>query len=322
MKRTFGANQVPIPKSVGFVEVGPRDGLQNEHVIVPTHDKIELINRAIAAGVKRIEVASFVRADLVPQMADGEDVVRALPDNNGVSYIGLVLNQKGAKRALDTKVHELGAVATATDSFGKRNQGQTQRQSVDVSNEIVRMAREAGRKGQTTISVAFGCPFEGEVPPQRVIDMAKRLTESQPIEIAIADTIGVAVPAQVSELVARVKEAIAPIPVRVHFHNTRNTGLANVWAAFEAGAQIIDASIGGLGGCPFAPKATGNVPSEDVAYLLARSGVATGLDLAKLIETANWFSEVMGRPLPGMVSRAGAFPPPAMVVAGGSGGRG
>jgi len=296
-------------KSVGFVEVGPRDGLQNESMIVSTRDKIELITRALAAGVKRIEVASFVRADLVPQMADGEDVVRALPDDNGVSYIGLVLNQKGAARALETRVHELGAVATATDSFGQRNQGQTRDQSVDVSNAIVRMAHAAGRKGQVTISVAFGCPFEGEVPPDRVIAMAKRLADSKPVEIAIADTIGVAVPPQVTELVTRVREAIAPIPVRVHFHNTRNTALANVWAAYEAGASVIDASIGGLGGCPFAPKATGNVPSEDVAYLLARSGVETGLDLAKLIDTANWLSSVMGKPLPGAVSRAGGFPP-------------
>jgi hydroxymethylglutaryl-CoA lyase len=296
---------------ISFVEVGPRDGLQNESVIVPTRDKIELIERAIAAGVKRIEVASFVRPDLVPQVADGEDVVRALADGNGVSYIGLVLNQKGAKRALETKVHELGAVATATDSFGKRNQGQTRDQSVDISNEIVRMAQAAGRKGQVTISVSFGCPFEGEVPADRVIEMAKRLTDSRPIEIAIADTIGVAVPGQVADLVGRVKEAIAPIPVRVHFHNTRNTAIANVWAAYQAGATIIDASIGGLGGCPFAPKATGNVPSEDVAYLMARSHVDLGLDLQKLIETAQWLSGVMGKPLPGAVSRAGGFPSPA-----------
>ena len=297
-----------MSKPISFVEVGPRDGLQNESQIVPTAQKIELITRAVAAGVRRIEVASFVRGDLVPQMADGEDVVRALPETNAVSYIGLVLNQKGAARALQTKVHELGAVATATDSFGKRNQGQTRDQSIDVSNAIVGMAREAGRKGQVTISVAFGCPFEGEVPPERVVDMAKRIAESRPIEIAIADTIGVAVPPQVSDLTARVRVAIAPIPVRVHFHNTRNTAIANVWAAYEAGATIVDASIGGLGGCPFAPKATGNVPSEDVAYLFERAHVATGLDLAKVIEAARWMSEVLGKPLPGAVSKAGGFP--------------
>ena len=241
-------------------------------------------------------------------MADGVDVVAALPDTTAVSYIGLVLNQKGATRALETRVHELGAVATATDSFGQRNQGQTRDQSIEISNAIVKMARDAGRRSQTTISVAFGCPFEGEVPPDRVVEMAKRLADARPIEIALGDTIGVAVPPQVSELVTRVKEAIAPIPVRVHFHNTRNTAIANVWAAYQAGATVIDASIGGLGGCPFAPKATGNVPSEDVAYLFQRAHVATGLDLAKLIDTAQWVSTVMGRPLPGMVSRAGAFP--------------
>ena len=171
------------------------------------------------------------------------------------------------------------------------------------------MAQAAGRKGQVTISVAFGCPFEGEVPAERVIAMAEELARSDPIEIALADTIGVAVPPQVADLVHRVKEAIAPIPVRVHFHNTRNTAIANVWAAYQAGASVIDASIGGLGGCPFAPKATGNVPSEDVAYLLWRSHVKTGLNVQKLIDAANWMTEVIGRPLPGAVSRAGSFPP-------------
>jgi len=297
-------------RRVGFVEVGPRDGLQNEKTVLPTATKLELIARALAAGVKRIEVASFVHPERVPQMADAEAVVEALPEREGVRYIGLALNARGVERALNTKVHEVGAVCATTDAFAQVNQGQTSEESLAVATEIVRAARAGGRLGQITISAAFGCPFEGEVAPARVLDMAKRAAESRPIEIALADTIGVAVPGQTSELVMRVKDAIAPIPVRAHFHNTRSTAVANVWAAVEAGASAVDASIGGLGGCPFAPKSTGNVASEDVAYLLQRSGVETGLDLAKLIETVDWLSGVLGRSLPGMVSRAGVFPKP------------
>lgn len=295
-------------KRVGLVEVGPRDGLQNEPVPFTTLRKVEFIRRALDAGVTRIEVASFVHPKRVPQMADAEALLEKLPEREGVRYIGLALNDRGVERALQTKVHELGAVCAATDSFARANQGQTAEESLSTAMEVVRRARAGGRLGQITISVSFGCPFEGEVRLARVLDMARRAAESQPIEIALADTIGVAVPPQVSERIARVREAIAPIPVRAHFHNTRNTGLANVWAAVEEGALVVDGSIGGLGGCPFAPKATGNVPSEDVVYLLQRSGVETGIHLEKLIAAAQWLSGEAGRTLPGMVSRAGSFP--------------
>lgn len=293
---------------IEFIEVGPRDGLQNEAKIVSTADKIELIERALAAGVKRIEVASFVHPERVPQMADAEAVIAGLKLVPGVTYIGLVLNKRGALRALATPVQELGAACMATDSFGTRNQGQTAAESVQVASEIVRLAKAEGRRAQITISVAFGCPFEGRVDPQRVIDMAKAAAECEPIEISLGDTIGAGAPGPVGELVSRVREAIHPIPLRVHFHNTRNTGLANVWAAVQAGATIVDGSIGGLGGCPFAPGATGNVPSEDVIYLLENSGIATGLKLPVLIEAAQWLSGVMGKTLPGALSRAGDFP--------------
>ena len=296
--------------TIEIVEVGPRDGLQNEKVIVSTGYKVELIRRAVAAGARRIEIASFVNPRRVPQMADAEEVVALLGAPAGVTRIGLVLNERGAERAIASGVDQLGAVAVATDAFGVRNQAQDSAQSVDVAGRIVAMARAAGRSAQVTISVAFGCPFSGEVDPDHVVDIAKRLAVHHPTEIALADTIGVAVPPQVAQLVARVREAIAPIPVRAHFHNTRNTGIANVWAAAQSGATVIDASIGGLGGCPFAPGAAGNVATEDVAYLFARSGVETGLRLADLISTARWLGGVMNKDMPSMLARAGGFPSP------------
>ncbi len=296
----------PLSRSIEFVEVGPRDGLQNEALLVSTEHKIELIRRAIAAGVRRIEVASFVNPSKVPQMADAEAVVAALGQPVGVTRIGLVLNQRGAQRALAAGLDQLGAVAVASDAFGARNQGQTSAESLAVASEIIGMAQAAGISAQVTIAVAFGCPFSGAVDPSHVVRMAQALAQAGPVEIALADTIGVAVPAEVSALVNAVCAAIAPLPVRVHFHNTRGTGIANVWAAVEAGANVVDGSIGGLGGCPFVPGAAGNVASEDVAYLLARSGVATGLDLPKLVETARWLGGVMGKEMPSMLSKAGA----------------
>lgn len=298
-------------RQVEIVEVGPRDGLQNEPTCVSTADKIILVERAITAGVRRIEVASFVNPRRVPQMADAEAVIAALPRCPDVTYIGLVLNQRGVERALATSIDELGAVCVASDGLGIRNQGQESQASLDVACDVVRMAHSHGRSAQVTIAAAFGCPFDGEVAMDRVVAMAKAAAASGAREVALADTIGVAVPQDVEKLVARTVQAIAPVPVRAHFHNTRNTGLGNVWAAINAGASTIDASIGGLGGCPFAPGAAGNVATEDVAYMLDRSGVATGLDLAQLIEAASWLSIVMGKQLPGLVSRAGGFFMPA-----------
>ena len=293
---------------IEIVEVGPRDGLQNESVMFSTEQKLDMIARAIDAGVRRIEVASFVNPKLVPQMADAEAVSAGLMRRDDVIYIGLVLNKRGALRAIAAGLQELGAVCAASDGFAIRNQGQTSDESLAMCCEVVRLAKAEGKRAQITISTAFGCPFDGEVDPQRVVDMAKIAAAAGPVEIAIADTIGVAAPRDVADLVARVKSAIAPLPVRVHFHNTRNTGLANVWAAVTAGAKTVDASLGGLGGCPFAPRATGNVPTEDVVYMLERSGYRTGLDLDRVIGAAEWLTRNMGRDLPGMVSRAGNFP--------------
>ncbi len=296
-------------KQIEIVEVGPRDGLQNEASVVSTDDKLGLIRRAIDYGVRRIEVTSFVNPGRVPQLADAEELSAGLPDRDDVTYIGLVLNARGAERAIATnRIDELGAVCVTTNSFGMNNQRQSSAESLIAAIDIVAAAKAAGRSGQITIATAFGCPFEGEVPIDRVVEMAKRAADAGPREIALADTIGVGVPSQVSEMVARVREAILPIPVRVHFHNTRNTGLANVWAAVCEGAATVDASLGGLGGCPFAPGAAGNVPTEDVAYLLERSGVGTGLSLPALIDAAHWLTGIMGRALPAMVSKAPQFP--------------
>lgn len=295
--------------AVEIVEVGPRDGLQNESAIVATADKLELVRRAIDYGVRRIEVTSFVNPKKVPQLADAEELVTMLPDRNDVTYIGLVLNRRGAERALATgRIDELGAVCVTSDSFGIRNQGQSSDESLAAAMEIVTLAKAAGRSGQITIATAFGCPFEGRVAIDRVVEMAKRAADAHPREIALADTIGVGAPAQVAEMVGRVREAVGGLPVRVHFHNTRGTGIANAWAAVQEGAATVDASLGGLGGCPFAPGAAGNVATEDVVYMLEGSGVATGLDLPMLVDAAKWLTGVMGRPLPAMVSRAPAFP--------------
>lgn len=297
------------PAFVEIVEVGARDGLQNESVMVSTKDKVELIARAIAAGSRRLEVASFVNPLRVPQMADGEAVCAALPVRDDVTYIGLVMNERGAERAIATgRIDQLGAVCVATDQFAMANQKQTSVESVAVAQSVIHRAKAAGLTAQATIGAAFGCPFEGEVAQDHVLAIAVQLAEAGPVEIALADTIGVANPRHVEQLVAKVCKAIAPIPVRAHFHNTRGTGLANVWAAMRSGVSVIDTSLGGLGGCPFAPGTAGNVATEDVLYMLERAGIETGLDLHAMIAASNWLSVVMNKSLPALVSRAPIFP--------------
>ncbi len=294
--------------SVEIVEVGPRDGLQNEAQAVSTEDKLRLIGRAVSAGIRRLEIASFVNPKRVPQMADAEEVVAKAPRSGNVTYIGLVMNRRGAERALETEIDQLGAITLCSDTFAKKNQGQTARETLDVASEIIRLARKEGRSATVMISSAFGCPFEGEIAESDVIDHAKRLAEAEPSEIALADTIGVGDPWRVASLFNKLREAVPGMPLRGHFHNTRNTGIANAYVAIEAGVAAIDASIGGLGGCPFAPSATGNIATEDLVYMLNRGGIETGVDLDALIDTCNWMNDVVGRQLPAMVSRAGTFP--------------
>ncbi|MCH7538269.1 MAG: hydroxymethylglutaryl-CoA lyase [Proteobacteria bacterium] len=293
---------------INIVEVGPRDGLQSEPEILATQKKVEFITRAIDAGIKRLEVASFVHPKKVPQMADAEALLAQLPLPDDVSYIGLIMNERGLDRALTTPVHEIGMVVISTDSYSERNQGMTTDESIDAWLSIAKRAKANGKIANVMISSAFGCPFEGEVLPQRIVDIAKRLVEAEPAEIAIADSIGVAVPNQVSELLGMLKDALGSMPLRCHLHNTRNTGLANAQAAIEAGVTYLDSSIGGIGGCPFAPAATGNIPTDDLLYLLDRSGIETGVSLAKIIDISRWLEEQLGRGVPAMLPKAGMFP--------------
>jgi len=299
--------------SVEILEVGPRDGLQNEPDIITTKDKLGLINHMIDAGSRRLEVASFVHPKRVPQMADAEEVIAGLQDRADVSYIGLCLNKRGVLRGLATRegnkrgIDEAGCVVVASDTFGEKNQGQTIELGIKENREMIRFAKAEGLKAQVTISAAFGCPFEGDVAPETVLRIAEEMTEEEPFEISLADTIGVGVPTQVEDLFGRLRELLPDhIGMRAHFHDTRNTGIGNAWAAVKSGVTTLDSSLGGLGGCPFAPNATGNIATEDLVNLLNRSGVEHGLDLGKAIEINQWFAGVMGRQLPSLVARAEA----------------
>lgn len=295
-------------KAIDLIEVGPRDGLQNEAQVLAIGAKVELIGRLAASGLKRIEVASFVNPKRVPQMADAEALLAALPKADGLTYVGLVLNRKGFDRALAAGCGEIGMAVVATDTFNRRNQGVSTEQSIADWLEIAIAAQAAGVRAQVTLSASFGCPFEGEVPVAKVIGIAERLAEGHPYEICFADTIGVGVPAQVTEILGLARKSLPGMRLRCHFHNTRNTGIANAYAAIEAGAVALDSSIGGIGGCPFAPAATGNIPTEDLVYLLNRSGIETGVSLESLIDTSKWLQGELGRPVPGMLSKAGVFP--------------
>ncbi len=293
---------------VEIVEVGPRDGLQSEPDVLPTETKIEYITRAMDAGIRRLEVASFVHPRRVPQMADAEAVLEGLPERDDVIYIGLILNRRGFDRALAAGVDEVGMAVVASDTFNRRNQGVSSDESVAAWLDIAADARRAGLRYNVTVSAAFGCPFEGEVEPRHVVELAKRVAEAEPVEVALADTIGVASPQQVIDLIGMVAEALPGMPLRCHFHNTRNTGLANAFAAVQVGVRALDASIGGIGGCPFAPAATGNIPTDDLIYMLERSGIATGVDLSQVMATSEWLAGQLGRSVPAMLPRAGRFP--------------
>jgi isopropylmalate/homocitrate/citramalate synthase len=286
-------------------EVGPRDGLQNEEQIVPPETRAELVGRLAAGGLKRIEAASFVNPDRVPQMAGAEDVVAALDRREGVVYAGLALNERGYDRLRETGLGEVSFAVAATESFSQRNAGASVDAALEDGERIVGRAKEDGIRSSVTISVAFGCPFEGRVDPNRVVEIAERLASAEPDELVLADTIGVGTPSRVRGLLERV--IALGKPVGGHFHNTRNTGFANAYAALEAGASSLDSSVGGLGGCPFAPKATGNIATEDLVYLLEGEGVETGVDLEALIAISEWLEELLGRRLEGYLYRAGPF---------------
>lgn len=307
----------PIPhaadkslRQIEILEVSPRDGLQNDPTLVSTRDKLKLVLGAVEAGARRIEATSFVNPRKVPQMADASELMAALRGEGdlrakGVKLGGLVLNLRGAERALAADVDELNYIVVASETFNQRNQGCAIEETLRQMEET---ARAATVPFSVTIGAAFGCPFEGEVDRRRVVDLAVAASEAGAWEVALADTIGVADPLAVEELLALVAAAAPQAALRCHLHNTRNTGIANAFAAWRAGARTLDASIGGIGGCPFAPKAAGNISTEDTVYMFQRMGVATGYDLEQLIDLNRWLGEILGFEPPAMVAKAGGFP--------------
>jgi len=297
------------------VEVSPRDGLQSDPTMLSTGAKVELIGRAVRAGLRRVETVSFVNPRRVPQMADAEAVMAELHADAALaaldpSYIGLVLNRRGLDRAIDTGVDEVNAVVVCTDTFARRNQGKDTQGLIDEVAGICAAARDASIPTSVTLAASFGCPYEGEVAAERVRMVLDQVAAAGPDEIALADSIGVATPVDVRERIALADQVLAGtgIWLRCHFHNTRNTGLANATAAVEAGVRVLDASLGGIGGCPFAPNATGNIPTEDLAYLLERMGYDTGLDLDAACGIVPWLEATVDHPVPGYLSKAGIFP--------------
>lgn len=293
---------------IELVEVSARDGLQNEAEILTTAQKLAMIRAAAAAGLRRMEVASFVNPRKVPQMADAAEVIAALPANDGVTHIALALNLRGYERALEAGAREVNFVLAASEAFAVRNSGASVAGLVDVLRQVSERARADGVRVSATVSVAFGCPFEGEVPATQVTALARAAADAGVFELALADTIGVATPADVRARFAAARDAAAGVQLRAHFHNTRNTGVANALAAVEAGVRVIDGSLAGIGGCPFAPGAAGNVATEDLLYLFERMGYETGVSLDGAIAAARDIGALLGRATPGMVSRAGGFP--------------
>jgi hydroxymethylglutaryl-CoA lyase len=296
-------------QDITIVEVSPRDGLQNESVILSTDAKVELITRLVEAGARRIEAVSFAHPRLVPAMADAEAVMERVPRVDGVTYAGLVLNRRGVERATDAGVDEINVVVGVTDTFSLRNQNLSTTDAIRMAEDVIGTARSRGLFTTLTLSTAFGCPFEGEVRVDRVVELARRGAAVEVHELCIADTIGVGTPKQVREFTTRIRSQVGDQPpLRYHFHNTRNTGFANAFAAILDGVGVLDASAGGIGGCPFAPKATGNIATDDLVYLLERMGLRTGIDLQTLLPTAAFLTEQLGHEVPALLPRAGPFP--------------
>jgi len=295
-------------EQIEIIDVAPRDGLQSQPKLVDTNTKVELVTRLIEAGVRRMEVVSFVNPKRVPQMADADEVLKLLPKREDVTYIGLVLNMRGFERALNNKIDEINCVVVATDTFNQRNQGVSTEQTMQSIAEIVKQASSEDLTCGVTISAAFGCPYEGEVSVSRIVELALRLTDMGVDEIALADTVGVAGPSNVKELIRAITKVIGETPLRCHFHNTRNAGVANAYVAITEGVRILDASCGGVGGCPFAPAATGNIATEDLLYMIQRRGMDTGISIEGSMETARWLEGPLQTQMPAMVTRAGLFP--------------
>ncbi len=298
-----------MTRAIEIVEVGPRDGLQNEKSFLEVSQKLDFIHRLEDAGARRMETVSFVNERRVPQMAGAEEISAALPHTLGRSRIGLVLNERGWDRCVAAQCDEANVVVCATDGFGIRNQGASSADQTAAMQAIAaRQKAEGGPPISVTISVAFGCPFDGEVSEEQVLRIVRAAADAGVAEIALGDTIGMADPWLVRRRIEAVRKAAPDQRLRMHFHDTRNTGLANAFASVEAGVDVLDASCGGLGGCPFAPDATGNIGTEDLVYMLERAGFETGYDLGKLIDTGKWVSGLLGKPPSSSLARAGGFP--------------
>lgn len=295
-----------LPATIEIIEVGPRDGLQDEPAHVSTSDKIAFVDAALRAGLHRIEVASFVDPRRVPQMADAEAVVAGLAGRDA-NLIGLVLNSRGMDRAIASGIGEVNVVVAVSDTFGEKNSGMSIREAIAMWSDVAARANEAGIRAGVTLSVAFGCPFEGRIPAEQVVRIAHEVASAGAFELSLADTIGSAVPNQTEDLVAAVVDATR-LPLRCHFHNSRNTGFANAVGALRGGATGLDSSIGGIGGCPFAPGATGNVATEDLVHMLHGMGIDTGVDVPLLLDAVNHVERITGRPSSGMLNKAGVFP--------------
>ena len=293
---------------IEIVDVSPRDGLQSQPTLLSVDNKLELINRLIDAGIRRMEAVSFVNPKRVPQMADAEEVVRGLPQRDDVTFIGLVLNLRGFERAVACNIDEINCAVVASDTFNQRNQGTTTEGTMAIIKEITREIQAADIKMGVTVSAAFGCPFEGEMPMEKVVRLVQRLAAMGYTHISLADTIGSAGPSDVAAMLKRINALEPGLQLSCHFHNTRNTAVANTYAAIQEGVTTFDASCGGVGGCPFAPAATGNVATEDLLYMIHRMGLKTGIDIDKIIETAKWLEGPLGTSMPAMVTRAGVFP--------------
>lgn len=296
-----------MPASIEIIEVSPRDGIQNEKKLLSLDTKIELINRSIAAGASRIEVTSFVNPNRVPQMAQADEICAALPNDTDCRFIGLALNRRGFERACLAGLDEVNFVVVATDTFSQKNQGSDTHSNIALFNQLAHETPESVKSG-VTIAAAFGCPFEGEVSIEQFMQVVRGCMQANPFELALADTIGVACPLDIEQRIAAIRAEYPHVPLRLHLHNTRNTGMANAWAGVQSGVAALDSSFGGVGGCPFAPAATGNIPTEDLVYMLERAGIDTGVDISAAIRAAEFLETSLAQTLPGMVMKAGVFP--------------
>jgi len=295
---------------VEIIEVSPRDGIQNEKRILTTEQKVQLVIHALDAGFERVEVTSFVNPKKVPQMFDTDQLIKKLPSkrNDHIKYIGLALNEVGFKRAVDSGLDIVNYVVVASDSFSIRNQGATTLENLRTLEKVY-LESEQKIQVATTLAASFGCPFEGEISTSHLLSIISNIAKIGLTEICLADTIGVATPKDIKAKLRAIRGSFPHLKIRLHLHNTRNTGMANAWAGLEEGVIGLESSFGGAGGCPFAPKATGNIPTEDLLYMLDRSGIKTGISLEKSIEAANWLEKQLGRTLPGFLKTTDRFPP-------------